>query len=124
VPVRPALVLLTIAYAVLLAIALGLTDRLNRRWLGTAGALTYPFYLLHQRVGYCLIRTTYQHTALPAAVVIAGVVVVLLVLAGLVHRLVERPLAPVLRARILGRRRQPKTAEDSRRQPKTSRKAW
>jgi peptidoglycan/LPS O-acetylase OafA/YrhL len=103
----PALVLLTIGYAVLLAIAFGLTDRLNWRWLGTAGALTYPFYLLHQRIGYRLIRTAYQHTGLPAGVLIAGAVVVLLVLAWLVHRLVERPLASVLRARILARGRKP-----------------
>ena len=103
VPVWPALVLLTIAYAVLLAIALGGTDRLDWRWLSTAGALTYPFYLLHQRIGYSLIRTAHAHTGLPAGVLITGAVLVLLVAAWLVHRLVERPLAPLVRGRILGR---------------------
>jgi peptidoglycan/LPS O-acetylase OafA/YrhL len=103
VPVWPAMVLLTIAYAVLLAIALGATDRLGWRWLGTAGALTYPFYLMHQRIGYSLIRTAHAHTGLPAWALISGAVVVLLAVAWLVHRLVERPLAPLLRRRILGR---------------------
>ncbi|MET0494532.1 MAG: acyltransferase [Actinoplanes sp.] len=105
VPVWPALVLLTIAYAVLLAIALGATDRLGWRWLTTAGALTYPFYLVHQRVGYSLIRTAHHRTGLPAPVLIAGAVVLLLGVAWAVHRLVERPLAPLLRRRILGRRK-------------------
>jgi peptidoglycan/LPS O-acetylase OafA/YrhL len=103
VPVWPAMVLLTLAYGVLLAIALGVTDRLDWRWLGTAGALTYPFYLLHQRIGYSVIRTAHARTGLPAWVLIAGAVVALLVAAWLVHRLVERPLAPLLKRRILGR---------------------
>jgi len=103
VPVWPAMVLLTVAYAVLLAIALGWTDRLDWRWLGAAGALTYPFYLLHQRIGYSLIRAGHDHTGLPASVLIIGAVVILLTAAWLVHRLVERPLAPLLRRRILGR---------------------
>ena len=107
VAVWPALVLITIAYAVLVAVALGRTDRLGWRWLGTAGALTYPFYLLHQRVGYVIIRTVQHRTGWPAAMVITGAVVALLSLAALVHRFVERPLAPLLRARILGRPREP-----------------
>ncbi|MCA2215735.1 acyltransferase family protein [Jidongwangia harbinensis] len=105
VAVWPAMVLLTLGYAVLLAIALGALDRLDWRWLTTAGALTYPFYLLHQRVGYSLIRTAHQHTGLPAGVLIAGAVVVLLAAAWLVHRHVERRLAPVLKARIVGTRK-------------------
>jgi peptidoglycan/LPS O-acetylase OafA/YrhL len=105
VAVWPAPVLLTLAYAVLLAVALGATDRVRRRWLGTAGALTYPFYLLHQRVGYSVIRTAHAETGLPAPVLIGCTVLVLLLAAWLVHRLVERPLAPLVRAAVLGRRR-------------------
>ncbi|PRY33414.1 acyltransferase family protein [Pseudosporangium ferrugineum] len=104
VPVWPAFVLLCVAYAILLGIALGATDRLRLRWLATAGALTYPFYLLHQRIGYSLIRTAHAATGLPAPVLIAGAVALLLALAWLVHRLVERPLAPLLRRSILGGR--------------------
>jgi peptidoglycan/LPS O-acetylase OafA/YrhL len=101
----PAPVLLTLAYAVLLAIALGVTDRITWGWLRTAGLLTYPFYLLHQRAGYSMIRTVHAGTGLPAPILIAGAVLVLLVVAGLVHRFVERPLAPVVRAFVLGRRK-------------------
>jgi peptidoglycan/LPS O-acetylase OafA/YrhL len=103
VPVWPALVVITMAYAILLAVALGATDRIDWRWLSTAGALTYPFYLLHQRIGYSLIRTTHLHTSLPAGLLIAGAVAVLLAAAWLVHRLIERPLAPLLRRSVLGR---------------------
>ena len=105
VAVWPAPVLLTLAYGVLLAIALGATDRVNWRWLATAGALTYPFYLLHQRVGYSLIRTVHAATGLPAPVLIGATVLVLLGVAGLVHRLVEVPLSPAVRRFVRGRRK-------------------
>lgn len=105
VAVWPVPVLLTVAYGGLLAIALGATDRIGWRWLGTAGALSYPFYLLHQRAGYSLIRTLHAATGLPAPLLIGGVVLVLLLVAWLVHRIVERPLAPLVRALVLGRRK-------------------
>ncbi|MEU8813465.1 acyltransferase [Actinoplanes sp. NPDC048796] len=110
VAVWPAPVLLTMAYGILLAIALGATDRITWSWLGTAGALTYPFYLLHQRVGYSLIRTFHTATGLPAPILIGGAVVVLLTVAWLIHRYVERPLAPLIRVFVRGRR-QPITAD-------------
>lgn len=104
VPVWPALIMLTAAYAILLAVALGATDNLRLRWLATAGALTYPFYLLHQRVGYSLIRTVKGETGWDAGVLAAGAVLILLATAWLVHRFVERPLAPMVNAALRGRR--------------------
>ncbi|MEV7625289.1 acyltransferase [Actinoplanes sp. NPDC089786] len=92
----PALVMITLVYGMLLAIALGAADRLRWRWLVTAGALTYPFYVIHQRAGYSLIRTLQARTGWDAGVVIALVVGALLATAWLIHRLVERPLAPRL----------------------------
>ncbi|AEV84214.1 acyltransferase [Actinoplanes sp. SE50] len=103
----PAPVLLTMAYGVLLVIALGGTDRITWRWLGTAGALTYPFYLVHQRVGYSLIRTARTATGLPVPTLIVGAVLVLLTTAWLIHRLTERPLAPYVRALLAGPRSLP-----------------
>ncbi len=50
VPRAPALIILTVVVVVLTAIALGATDGWDVRWPATAGALTYPFYLLHQRM--------------------------------------------------------------------------
>lgn len=110
VPVWPAPVLLAVAFGVLLAIALGATDRITWGWLGTAGALTYPFYLLHQRAGFSLIRTVHAWTGLSAPILIGGAVLVLLVAAWLVHRFVERPFAPLVRGFVQGRHR-PVTAE-------------
>ncbi|BFU47310.1 acyltransferase family protein [Krasilnikovia sp. MM14-A1004] len=98
VPGWPALLIITVAYGVMLAIALGRTSRITWRWLGTAGCLTYPFYLLHQRIGYSVIRAVHDRAALPASVLIIGTMAAVLALAWLVHRFVERPLAPVLRS--------------------------
>jgi peptidoglycan/LPS O-acetylase OafA/YrhL len=99
-PLWPAPVIVTLGYAVMIAIALGWTDRINWRWLSVAGALTYPFYLLHMRIGYSLIRTAHEHTGLPAWPLILGAVAIVLALAWLVHRFVERPAMPVLRSRL------------------------
>jgi peptidoglycan/LPS O-acetylase OafA/YrhL len=97
VPTWPGITIVTLSYLVVLVIALGWTDRIRWSWLTTAGALTYPFYLLHQRIGYSLIRHTHERTGLPAWVLIVGAIVVVLALAWLVHRLAERPLGRLLR---------------------------
>ncbi|AEV88470.1 O-acetyltransferase oatA [Actinoplanes sp. SE50] len=98
VPTWPGAVIITVAYAVMLAIALGWTDRIRWAWLSTAGALTYPFYLLHQRLGYTFIRHTYQATHLPVWLLVAIAIGLLLGLSWLVHRLIEKPLAARLRS--------------------------
>ncbi|MFI1989657.1 acyltransferase family protein [Actinoplanes sp. NPDC020271] len=97
VPVWPGLLIVTLAFAAVLVIALGWTDRIRWRRLTVAGALTYPFYLLHQRIGYTLIRHAHDWTGLPAWMLVLGAVVLLLGLSWLVHRLVERPLAKWVR---------------------------
>ncbi|MEV6597821.1 acyltransferase [Actinoplanes sp. NPDC051346] len=93
----PAVLIVTLAYGALLLIALGYTDRLNWRWLTLAGALTFPFYLLHRRVGYVLIQYGHDYTGLPAGALVVGAVAILLVASWLVYRFVERPLGPRLR---------------------------
>ncbi|GAB1689601.1 acyltransferase family protein [Krasilnikovia sp. M28-CT-15] len=96
IPVWPAVVIVTLGYVILLLIALGRRGP-GWRWLTLAGALTYPFYLLHQRIGYTVIRYGYELTDLPVAVLIGGTVVLMLGPAWLVHRYVERPFGPRLR---------------------------
>ncbi len=76
--------------------------RVEWRWLTTAGALTYPFYLVHEHLGWVVIGKAREHTDLSAGVIFAGTVLAMLVLAWLMHRLVERPLAPLLK-RVLSR---------------------
>ncbi|GLW29715.1 hypothetical protein Areg01_26550 [Actinoplanes regularis] len=98
VPVWPGVVIITLAYAALLVIALGWTDRVRWRWLTTAGALTYPFYLLHQRIGYTFVRHAYEATRLPAWVLVLSAIVLVLGLSWLVYRFVEKPLAARIRA--------------------------
>ncbi|MDP9799443.1 peptidoglycan/LPS O-acetylase OafA/YrhL [Catenuloplanes nepalensis] len=97
VPVWPGLLIITLAFGVLLAIALGATDRWSWRALAVAGAVSYPFYLLHPRVGFTMIRYAYERTGLPAPVLVVAAIVLLLAVAWLVHRLVERPATPALR---------------------------
>ena len=76
-------------------VALTRLDRLSWRWLTVVGALTYPLYLLHSSWGQWLIGRTSPH--LPAAATFAVVTVVMLAVAYLVHRFVERPFGPRLR---------------------------
>jgi peptidoglycan/LPS O-acetylase OafA/YrhL len=97
VPVWPAWMIITLAFVVLVAIALGVTDRWNWRWLAVGGAVSYPLYLLHPRIGYTMIRYAHDHTGLPVPVLIVAAVLVLFVAAWLVHHLVERPAGPALR---------------------------
>jgi peptidoglycan/LPS O-acetylase OafA/YrhL len=91
-----ALVVVTGFYALMLAAALGRLDFLNWRVLGIAGTLTYPLYLLHENIGWELIRHT--HGRVNAFVLVAVVVAAMLTAAWLVHRFVERPAASRLKA--------------------------
>jgi peptidoglycan/LPS O-acetylase OafA/YrhL len=81
---------------VMVAIALGLTDRVRWKWLTTAGALTYPFYLMHYAAGTAVINRL--RDTMDARLLIATVIAGFLVLSWLVHRLVERPLARALKS--------------------------
>ncbi|KAA6223640.1 acyltransferase [Streptomyces albofaciens JCM 4342] len=91
-PVRLAVLL---AFALMAAIALGWFDKLQWRWLSTAGSLTYPLYLLHMYVGFTLIDLL--RSRVPAAVLLPGIVVFMLALSWVVHRYVERPLGRKIR---------------------------
>jgi peptidoglycan/LPS O-acetylase OafA/YrhL len=99
-PKWPGFLVITACYAIMLVIALGKTDRITWRWLTVAGAVTYPFYLLHQGIGYSVLRTAFKNVDLPVWSLIAVTTVVMVVLAWLVHRTIERPLARVVRSAI------------------------
>lgn len=70
---------------------------INWRWLTTAGALTYPFYLVHEHLGWVVIDKLHHKTSLPDVVVFLVTVLSMLVLAWLMNRLVEKPFAPKLK---------------------------
>ncbi|MCF4138299.1 acyltransferase [Streptomyces sp. Tue 6430] len=95
-----ALALVTVFYLIVLAVALHKFDRLEAKWLTTAGALVYPLYLLHEELGWAMIRKLYGGGHLGAWATLAVTTAVLIVLAWLVHRFVEKPSQRWLRNRL------------------------
>ncbi|MFF4581950.1 acyltransferase family protein [Streptomyces sp. NPDC001389] len=84
------------AFGVVLAAAMGAFDRIQWKWLTTAGALTYPVYLLHQEIGFALIRWT-RLQGVGVWPTLAAALAAVLLLSWLVHRYAERPLSALLR---------------------------
>jgi peptidoglycan/LPS O-acetylase OafA/YrhL len=93
-PTVPTVLLVTAFYALVAAVALGWL-RGRSAWLGVAGVITYPLYLLHEYIGWTVIDAL-QHTVSPGVLVV-GLTVAMMAAAWLVHRLVERPLAGPMR---------------------------
>ncbi|WP_234018787.1 MULTISPECIES: acyltransferase [unclassified Streptomyces] len=91
----------TLGFAAVAAIAMGRLRWANWRWLTVAGALTYPFYLVHEHLGWVSIGFLHRRLGLPSSVTFAATVIVMLTLAWLMHRYVERWATPRLR-RALG----------------------
>jgi peptidoglycan/LPS O-acetylase OafA/YrhL len=100
------LLIVTLAFAAVAAVALGWTGRADWRWLATAGALTYPFYLVHEHLGWFVIRVLHRGAGLPAWPTLGLTVLGMLLLAWLMHRFVEKPIGPRLK-RALKRSRTP-----------------
>ncbi|HET6211774.1 MAG TPA: acyltransferase [Micromonosporaceae bacterium] len=90
-----ALPLMTTFYLVMLAATLGWLSRVRWRGLVHIGALTYPVYLLHKPFSHAVIHEF--HHRVPALLLLGCTVAGVLALAYAVHRLVERPLAPLVR---------------------------
>jgi peptidoglycan/LPS O-acetylase OafA/YrhL len=84
----------------LLAAARGHLDWVRWNWVSSAGALTYPFYLLHGGIGFVIIYWLYERLEWSAHIVLPLTLAATLLLAWLVHRFVERPLAAWLDARL------------------------
>ncbi|KUL55179.1 acyltransferase [Streptomyces sp. NRRL F-4489] len=94
----------TAGFALVAAVALGALRRANWPWLTVAGALTYPFYLVHEHLGWVVISALHRTAALPAYATLPLTVALMLALAWLLHRYVERPLTPRLRRALDPRR--------------------
>ena len=95
VSMRATAALLLLCVGALYVATLTPVARLDWRWLTTAGALTYPLYLVHEIPGWALIQALAP--VLPAYVVLVVVTAVVLAVAWGVHRFVERPFGPRLR---------------------------
>jgi len=86
-------------FILLTLVALHKLTVVRGRWLVTAGALTYPLYLLHQQIGETLIRSL--DPQIPSWVLLVGVFAFMLVLSWLVQHYAERPLARRIRAALM-----------------------
>lgn len=91
------ILIVTLGFVAVGAIALGLLNRINWGWLTVAGALTYPFYLVHEHLGWVVIEMLHRRLGLPSAVTFTLTVAAMLTLAWLLNRFAEKPLAPFLR---------------------------
>ncbi|MFJ8232283.1 acyltransferase family protein [Streptomyces sp. NPDC094448] len=93
-----ALALVTVFYLLVLVIALRKADWVRWKWLATAGALVYPLYLLHEELGWAMIRELYG--PLGAWETLAVTTAAMILLSWLVYRLVEKPSQQWLRKRL------------------------
>ncbi|MET9698340.1 acyltransferase [Streptomyces sp. NPDC006529] len=91
------------SFLVMLAVSMGALNWIRWKWLTVAGALTYPVYLLHQELGWAMIRWGRDHGIAPYPL-LAMCLAVILSLAWLVHRYAERPLSAWLKRLLDGAR--------------------
>ncbi|MBM0224956.1 acyltransferase [Micromonospora sicca] len=103
----PTAVIVTGFFLVMAAVALNLFSWVRWRWVATAGALTYPLYLIHQTVGLAVIERLQAH--LSPWLLITALVASLLVAAWLIHRFVERPASRWMKRQLSDSLRQLRT---------------
>ncbi|MEU6574955.1 acyltransferase [Streptomyces sp. NPDC046805] len=91
------ILVVTLGYLAVLAIALGWLNWADWRWLSVAGALTYPFYLVHEHLGWVVIKAYHQTLHIPSYAAFPATMATMLLLAWLLNRYVEDTLTPRLR---------------------------
>jgi peptidoglycan/LPS O-acetylase OafA/YrhL len=90
-----AVVVVTAAMVLVLAVACGRFSRFGRPWMVAAGLLTYPLYLLHDELS----NVAFSHWhALNRWLLLALVAAIVVAASWAVHAVVESPLAPRMRA--------------------------
>ncbi|WEH43671.1 acyltransferase [Streptomyces sp. AM 2-1-1] len=95
------ILIVTLGFVAVAAIGVGLLNWMNWKWLTVAGALTYPFYLVHEHLGWVAVTVFHRELGIASGLTMALTTVSMLVLAWLIHRLVERPFTPKLRKVLL-----------------------
>jgi peptidoglycan/LPS O-acetylase OafA/YrhL len=106
---RPSLgivAVVTAGFVAVGAIALGHLQWANWRWLTVAGALTYPFYLVHEHLGWVAVWVLHRSFGLPSWATLAGAVLAMLTVAWLLYRYVETPLTPRIKRALTSPRRE------------------
>lgn len=94
VPSVAAVAAVFLCFAAVAAVTLTPLRRIRWRWLTIAGALTYPLYLVHEQIGWVVIRHSQQLGWIPAVLLAT---LTALSLAAAVHFLVERKTGKALR---------------------------
>jgi peptidoglycan/LPS O-acetylase OafA/YrhL len=89
--------LVALLFVIMAAVALGWLSWANWKWLTFAGALTYPFYLIHEHLGWFGIRIYHRYLGLGAYPTLFATVLTMLVLAYLMNKFVEKPFGPRLK---------------------------
>lgn len=89
--------IVTAGFVLVGAIALGALNWANWRWLTVAGALTYPFYLVHEHLGWVVIRQLHHGFGISPWATFSVTVAGMLVLAWLMNRYIEKWATPLLR---------------------------
>ena len=86
--------------------ALVVTNRLRiiaARPLLYLGAISYPLYLIHQHIGYIIIRQLYAAQIDNPLLILGIPIAVVLLLAAAIHHGIETPALHILRTRLLNR---------------------
>lgn len=91
VPEWPVRVGILLAFVLMAGVALGWFDRIQWKWLTTAGALTYPLYVIHMWIGMTIIY--HLRGRMSPYALLAGVMAFMLVAAWIIARFVEKPLS-------------------------------
>ncbi|MGW5868029.1 acyltransferase family protein [Streptomyces sp. NPDC055239] len=94
----------TAGFAAVLLIALGALHRVDWKWLTVAGALTYPFYLVHEHLGWVTVAALHRGLGLPSYATFGLTIVAMLTLAWLLNRFVEERLTPLIRNGLMTRK--------------------
>ncbi|MER6306495.1 acyltransferase [Streptomyces sp. NPDC001657] len=94
----------TAGFVLVGAVALGALRWADWRWLTVAGALTYPFYLVHEHLGWVVVRALHRTLGVPSALTLVLTTGLMLLLAWVLYRCVERPLTPRLKRALDPRR--------------------
>ena len=89
--------------SIFVVIACGRVRVPKTRWATILGALTYPVYLVHQNAGYAL-YTALSQAGLAASLALTVTVTAAFATGYAIHRCVEQPLSPRLRALMVTRR--------------------
>jgi peptidoglycan/LPS O-acetylase OafA/YrhL len=101
---RPSYVIIgviTFGFVAVAAIAVGKLAWANWRWLTVAGALTYPFYLVHEHLGWVVIAALHRGLGIPSYATLTLTVALMLGLAWLLNHYVEERLGPRIRKALL-----------------------